>query len=227
MPRVGIPPGAALQNVQKHGGPTHVGPVTLPQLTEPSQNLNHESQYGANPRATPADSTRSARSFSPFAQGSQASFAYEDVQEGMHIGQAQDHLRRASVVSAADRAPLGLVAEGGSPYSDYNGPASNFPPNGSYDVAAGNLTSANYAAGKGSRFAKFFDTKSRDGQGPQVLRKNSGLLSTSPHPGPRQDPSVINGLAGNPDNRTMEDIFAMLQNSAQVRSHVWVCSYQY
>lgn len=71
------------------------------------------------------------------------------------------------------------------------------------------------AAAKGSRFAKFFDGKSRDSQ-PAPFAK--GPIGTS---GLSQSVPQKTDLLGlhpphNSDARAMEDIFAMLNNSAQV-----------
>lgn len=71
------------------------------------------------------------------------------------------------------------------------------------------------AAAKGSRFAKFFDGKGRDSQ-PAPLAKGpigtSGLTQSVPQK------TDLPGLhpPHNSDARAMEDIFAMLNNSAQV-----------
>lgn len=76
-----------------------------------------------------------------------------------------------------------------------------------------------YAAAKGSRFAKFFDGKARDAQ-PQSNKSQvpTGYISSpSPNHHQRQEQNALNSLASNPgDQRTMDDIFAMLNNSAQV-----------
>jgi zinc finger CCCH domain-containing protein 13 len=75
-----------------------------------------------------------------------------------------------------------------------------------------------FSAAKGSRFAKFFDGKGRDGaisvakpQGP------AGFASSSPGPGPGQRQEHFNGaLGGLTDHRAMDDIYAMLNSSSQV-----------
>jgi len=77
----------------------------------------------------------------------------------------------------------------------------------------------NYSSGKGSRFAKFFDNKG--GREPQMVAgkpMHAGLTSPSPIQGHRPDNRVLSDSQGDP--RTMDDIFAMLQNSAsQVSYH--------
>lgn len=88
-----------------------------------------------------------------------------------------------------------------------------------HDISNGSNGSA-YATGKGSRFAKFFDGKGRDA--PQVSAKsptpNSNFGSSSPGPGHREEHGFngMMGVGGGVDNRAMDDLFAMLNNSAQV-----------
>ncbi|KAI0793417.1 hypothetical protein C8Q75DRAFT_750127 [Abortiporus biennis] len=170
-----------------------------------------ETQFVPNARTTPTE--RGLRSFSPFSQAPQ-SVAYEEIQE-VHVGQS-DHIRRSSVATSVDRSPFSVTSEGSSPYSDLAGGSSSYN-GGSLDAS---ITGNNYASGKGSRFAKFFDAKSREPQPINVpLRKGPnvpGYISTSPHPGQRPDSMSMNGsLSSVNENRTMEDIFAMLQSSSQ------------
>ncbi|KAI0936239.1 hypothetical protein AcV5_004428 [Taiwanofungus camphoratus] len=181
-------------------------------LPEAFSGMGPESHFGANARLTPSESSRSIRSFSPHGNMTQMG----ELHDVTSLGQMNDSMRRASVASAVERAAFGLPTENGASYVDLGG-AANF--SGSFDTAGGNVTGGgNYATGKGSRFAKFFDNKAREGQHVGV-RKGQGIpgfTSTSPHPGPRQDVVALNGMAGNNgDARTMEDIFTMLQNSAQ------------
>ena len=74
------------------------------------------------------------------------------------------------------------------------------------------------AAPKGSRFAKFFDGKARDTQSQSNKSQVPvGYASPSPNHHQRQEQSNLNNLASNPgDQRTMDDIFAMLNSSSQV-----------
>ena len=95
-----------------------------------------------------------------------------------------------------------------------------FVGNGSaIDLVSGAANGPNYSSGKGSRFAKFFDNKG--GREPQMVGGKSmlaGLTSPSPIQGHRPDNRVPSDSQGDP--RTMDDIFAMLQNSANhVRHH--------
>lgn len=80
------------------------------------------------------------------------------------------------------------------------------------------------APGKGSRFAKFFDGKTREGltYGPKT-QTPVGFMSSSPTPGQRPE----GGYNGNPDLRNMDDIYAMLNNSSQVRSGWCMCTNTY
>lgn len=75
--------------------------------------------------------------------------------------------------------------------------------------------SSGIAAAKGSRFAKFFDGKSRDSQPAPFAKGPMGALGLS-QPIPQK--TDLPGLQppSNSDARAMEDIFAMLNNSAQV-----------
>lgn len=81
------------------------------------------------------------------------------------------------------------------------------------DPTSGAPNGPNYSSGKGSRFAKFFDNKG--GREPQMVGGKpmlAGLTSPSPIQGHRPDNRVPSDSRGDP--RTMDDIFAMLQNSA-------------
>lgn len=90
---------------------------------------------------------------------------------------------------------------------------------GTIDLTSGAPNGPNYATGKGSRFAKFFDGKG--GREPQMVGGKpmlAGLTSPSPIQGHRSDNRMSSESQADP--RTMEDIFAMLQNSAnQVSLH--------
>ena len=90
---------------------------------------------------------------------------------------------------------------------------------GTIDLTSGTPNGPNYSSGKGSRFAKFFDNKG--GRDPQMMggkQMIAGLTSPSPIQGHRPGDRAPSDSRGDP--RTMDDIFAMLQNSAnQVRYH--------
>ena len=76
--------------------------------------------------------------------------------------------------------------------------------------------STGVAAAKGSRFAKFFDGKGRETHASVASKGGMGNLGPLPPTGAQK--VEIGGLnaSGNADARTMEDIFAMLSNSAHV-----------
>lgn len=81
------------------------------------------------------------------------------------------------------------------------------------DLMPGTANGPSYSSGKGSRFAKFFDNKG--GREPQMVGGKpmlAGLTSPSPIQGHRPDNRMSSDSQGDP--RTMDDIFAMLQNSA-------------
>ncbi|KAH9937603.1 uncharacterized protein B0H18DRAFT_1113418 [Fomitopsis serialis] len=171
-------------------------------LPEAVPGLGGEPHLFHNGRHNPLDGPRMQRSFSPHSSMSQVSGQFDEFHEGQMLGQMGD-LRRASL---HDRAGLGLANDVGPSYGDLSSPSSL------------ELANANYATGKGSRFAKFFDSKTRDAP-PVANRKMSGMAgfpSNAQIPDPRQGGMGLNGgINGNGDTRTMEDIFAMLQNSAQ------------
>ena len=133
-------------------------------------------------------------------------------------------LRRQSLASFADRMAYGassdLTAYSEMGATNPHGPQSNIPSSQSpsFDSASRERGHGGspFPQQKGSRFAKFFDGKSRE-QPPPVSPEE---LNTLAHPllsYQRQQ-----GIGGGDsytlgtENRTMEDIFAMLQNSSQV-----------
>ncbi|KAF9229479.1 hypothetical protein BS17DRAFT_771518 [Gyrodon lividus] len=75
------------------------------------------------------------------------------------------------------------------------------------------------AAAKGSRFAKFFDGKGKDNQAIGLSQGSIGTLGPSQSTAP-QKMDVLGLLPPhNHEARAMEDIFAMLNNSAQAQIH--------
>lgn len=183
-------------------------------------------QFGG-PRMTPSDSSRGIRSFSPLSTGSQPNVPIEDLRESLHLGQMNEGIRRTSGSSAAERAILGLPGEAGSPFGELGGPqAGGFAPGG-VPLEANLPGGGNYAASKGSRFAKFFDTKTRELQnaGPRLSQQVPGMPPAIPHPSQRQDSISLGGMAAPRGERTMEDIFAMLQSSTQVCVETLLCMF--
>ncbi|KAI0762895.1 hypothetical protein C8Q74DRAFT_1206773 [Fomes fomentarius] len=188
-------------------------------LAHLSEAVPYEMQFGG-PRMPPSDSSRGIRS-SPLSQGSQPNVSLDDLRESLHLGQMNEGLRRTSGSSAAERAIFGHPSEAGSPFGELGGPQSGaFPPGVPLDPSAVNLPGGgNYAANKGSRFAKFFDSKTREAQaaGPRLSQQVPGMPPAMPHHNlnPREASISLGGLAAPRGERTMEDIFAMLQSSAQ------------
>lgn len=195
-------PSLSMSSSQKFGGMTPPPPGMG--LGAGLQTPDLDAQFAAAARATPSE--RSIRSFSPFTQ-QQPGYSAEEMQELMRLTQNE-------VMRRQERAAAGLGSDGGS-YVDLGRASPNFPGN----VGTFELTNAGVAP-KGSRFAKFFDAKHRDIQPGPAMRKSSigpGLVPTPPLPGPRAEVVSRGALGGNvTDSRAMEELFAMLQNSAQV-----------
>ncbi|KAJ7169578.1 hypothetical protein C8R46DRAFT_202098 [Mycena filopes] len=120
--------------------------------------------------------------FSPFEDQSRMSFAFEEQRE-----RDQGAFSGAEPMRRGDRVPYGLPGEP-SAYVD-----SAFDP-----------SSTGYPAGKGSRLAKFFDSKGREGQGNQ---NPAGFTSPSSNPGPRHEGGY------NP----MDGLLSKLNHSAQIQ----------
>jgi hypothetical protein len=103
-------------------------------------------------------------------------------------------------------------------YNDVSNNNGGFIGNGgqtsTFDLTTPGNQAGSYSSGKGSRFAKFFDNKGRDSSA-AMITKSTGRPSPSPLQGHRQDVNRIH-MENQADPRTMEDIFAMLQSSAQV-----------
>jgi zinc finger CCCH domain-containing protein 13 len=139
-------------------------------------------------------------------------------------------LRRQSLVSFGDRVTYGTSPDLAA-YSDISainplGPQSSTPnsQSPSFDSAGRERGHGGspFPQQKGSRFAKFFDGKSRE-QPSVASTEDLGPLS---HPLLQYQRQY--GIGGgdsytlDAENRTMEDIFAMLQNSSQVSQSVQV-----
>ncbi|KAH9025867.1 hypothetical protein EDB85DRAFT_2177740 [Lactarius pseudohatsudake] len=131
-------------------------------------------------------------------------------------------LRRQSLASFGDRTTYGATSDLTS-YSELgsanplglqpnvpNSQSPSFEPNGRERGLGGSP----FPQQKGSRFAKFFDGKSRD----QPAIASTENLDVYSHPllSYQRQQSISGGdYPINAENRTMEDIFAMLQNSTQ------------
>ncbi len=127
-------------------------------------------------------------------------------------------LRRQSLASFGDRTTYGAASdlisysELGPQSSVPNSQSPSFEPSGRERGLGGSP----FPQQKGSRFAKFFDGKSRE----QPATASAESLDSFSYPLlPYQRQQSIGGGDSYPinaENRTMEDIFAMLQNSTQV-----------
>ena len=141
------------------------------------------------------------RDQSPFDQVHRAQFDDKDL----YVQQFESQRRTSGISSVSSEGSFGDVGFVGN----LNGNA--------MDLVPGTPNGPNYSSGKGSRFAKFFDNKG--GREPQMVGGKpiiAGLTSPSPTQGHRPDSRVPLDSRGDP--RTMDEIFAMLQNSAsQVR----------
>lgn len=133
-------------------------------------------------------------------------------------------LRRQSLASLGDRMTYGGTSDLGA-YSEMGstnplGPQSNTQNSQSPSFDSGGRERGHggspFPQQKGSRFAKFFDGKSREQHGVPPTEDLSSLAHPL-LPYQRQQ-GVVGGesYALGSENRTMEDIFAMLQNSTQV-----------
>ena len=132
--------------------------------------------------------------------------------------------RRQSLVSFSDRMTYGTTSDMGV-YSEIGsnnalGPQSNTPNSQSPSFDSGGRERGHggspFPQQKGSRFAKFFESREQPGA-------PSEDLSSVAHPTLQyqRQQGIVGGEAYplGVENRTMEDIFAMLQNSTQV-SHL-------
>jgi hypothetical protein len=137
-------------------------------------------------------------------------------------------LRRQSLASFGDRTAYGAASDLTS-YSELGsthplGPQSNVPNSHSPSFESSGrergLGGSPFPQQKGSRFAKFFDGKSRE----QPATASTESLDAFSHPllSYQRQQSIGGGdsYTMNAENRTMEDIFAMLQNSTQVSNSI-------
>lgn len=142
----------------------------------------------------------------------------------------QPELRRQSLASFGDRVTYGTSSDFAA-YSDIGATNSLGPQSNTPNSQSPSLDSAGRERGhggspfpqqKGSRFAKFFDGKPRE-QPATSSTEDLGSLSYPLLSYQRQH-GIGGGDSYTPgaENRTMEDIFAMLQNSSQVSQLVQV-----
>jgi zinc finger CCCH domain-containing protein 13 len=164
--------------------------------------LQTDSPFGVSQRPS---SVRQQEQFSPFNHVGRGN-PYEE--KDLYIQQYDSH-RRTSGVSSVSSESVTYTDLGNSNggFIGNSGHASNF------DLPVSGNQGGSYSSGKGSRFAKFFDNKGRDSAMAPITKPTG--LSTPALQGHRQDLNRVH-MENQGDNRTMEDIFAMLQSSAQV-----------
>ena len=135
-----------------------------------------------------SDAVRSLQGFSPFEDQTRP-FISEEPGKFMDPSTAQHQEMREHI-------PFTPSTEHGS-FQDDNG--------------------AGFSSAKGSRFAKFFDGKGKDGTIPVPKTQGPVAFASSPAPGPGQRQEHFNGVGGGiADHRAMDDIYAMLNSSSQV-----------
>ncbi|KAF8641044.1 hypothetical protein AX17_000688 [Amanita inopinata Kibby_2008] len=136
------------------------------------------------------ENSRAAPGFSPFEEQNR-SLPPDELLNGLN---ASDAMRRINL----DRPSLHVE--------------NNQPDNTCYDA-----NSPGYPGPRGSRFAKFFDNKTRDA--PVLLPKTRTPVefsSPSPNLGQRLENNAYEAMNSNTtEHRTLEDIFTMLNNSSQ------------
>ncbi|KIJ21604.1 hypothetical protein PAXINDRAFT_95149 [Paxillus involutus ATCC 200175] len=164
-------------------------------------NLNHHVGELPSQYSPMVESVRVGNGFSPF----------DEHRDASALSTSSDAMHRGPVAFSGDRhvfaAEQSLTAEPG-----FGGGFSNNHPAQSYEHVGSGI-----AAAKGSRFAKFFDGKGRDNQ-----PVGKGSIGTMGPPQPTLQKMDMAGLLPphnhNSEARTMEDIFAMLNNSAQAQA---------
>jgi hypothetical protein len=139
--------------------------------------------------------SRGQPGFSPFEEAAHQSRAFID-RAPPNIPPHAEGLQRMP----ADRSPLNQHPQ--------------FNP-GVVDHSQADPNSNGYAASKGSRFAKFFDGKTKEQLPPAAPKAQMpvGFTSPSPNLGPRFDQGGYNPSSNSEEPRTMDDIIAMLANS--------------
>ncbi|KIJ68269.1 hypothetical protein HYDPIDRAFT_185388 [Hydnomerulius pinastri MD-312] len=162
---------------------------------------NHNPHLGElPPHFSPAtESLRNNNGFSPFEEHRDAS-SLATSPEAMHRPPLAFSAERSAFAHEQALAEIGL---GGGIPNSHSSPS--FEPVGS-----------GVAAAKGSRFAKFFDGKGRDNQPIGLGKGGMGNLGPLPPTGPHKM-DMGGMLPHNTEARAMEDIFAMLNNSAHAQ----------
>lgn len=176
--------------------------MSLPQLSD------------VNQRPVTSEALRAQQGFLPFELQPRPTFAMDDSRDAGNYGHNVEPLRRTSVTSPTDRPSFSGASESGSAYSGMGGShpvtnPENLSANGPVTPCDPMNNGLQYSSGKGSRFLKYFEDKSRDGQTPSIRKPQGpvGFQSSSPNPGQRQDQIGFNG--GHADSR-MDELFSML-----------------
>lgn len=198
------------------------GDLAGPSLETP--HLGPDAEINFHRGASRAEHLQSQPQFSPFDDVSRQFAPSDQTRVSGAFAQPVESSRRMSV--AAERSQY-APTEMASTYAESGGgrttPLTQLGhglgnAGTSFEQLQGIHTAAglNHAAAKGSRFAKFFDSKLREPQIPGVnkVAAPGGGLGMD-YAMQRQDQNSM--LAGNPESRAMDDIFAMLNNSAQTQ----------
>jgi zinc finger CCCH domain-containing protein 13 len=161
-----------------------------------------------------SDAARTQQAFT-FENTTRSSFVLEESPKSGHLLNSLHHQ------PGGHERPSNTFADLSSGHTDVGSPSNVFPmsnPTSPHEIANGG---GGYAASKGSRFAKFFDGKAREGQPLPKSQGPVGYASSSPNSAQRQDSGVFTGtLGGSQETRAIDDIFAMLNSSAQVCDHL-------
>jgi zinc finger CCCH domain-containing protein 13 len=200
---------SAQQHQTLHSSPDGIQSAGM--LLPQSSDINH--------RPAMSEAMRAQQGFSPFEVQARTTFGFDESREHGNHGHTADSLRRTSVTSSADRIPLSVTSDSnmGNNYFNTNSDPFTVSPQGPpFDPIS---NGSQYASGKGSRFLKYFEEKGRDGQVGSSRKPQGpvGFQSSSPNLGQRQDHTTFNSMPGGQgDNRTVDELFAMLNTSVQV-----------
>ncbi|KDQ63788.1 hypothetical protein JAAARDRAFT_29835 [Jaapia argillacea MUCL 33604] len=187
-------------------------------------NPGPDSDFVFQPRSSFSESSQAQKNFSAFDDRNRLPVSLDHTHDPTMYTPPLDHLRRASVASASERSQFGS-GDVGMAYNDFSGRitpgqsgihlSNQMTVMDAAQGANGMPSLNNTAAPRGSRFAKFFDAKTRDSNlsGASGSPVHGGSTSSPGLPNQRQEFGIH---AGNSD-RTMEELVAMLNNSAQTQ----------
>jgi hypothetical protein len=196
---LGIPAGSQTSAIPTvHQNPHQQSPLSDHPLNGDSS-VQSPTDTGINQLIGSVESIRHQQMFTPFEDSSRQTLSLEGARETKAMAQQPESNRRPTELNT---------------YPEL-GPHNN-PAPFSMGLSQSTLDSANgpttFASSKGSRFAKFFDGKTREAPATTKSQNLVGPQSSSPVLSHRHDMN----FSGNNENRAMEDIFAMLNNSSQV-----------